>query len=457
MAVDTSIGWTRSTFNAVIGCAKVGPGCENCFAWVNNVRFHKETNWGAGAPRKLQSDDYWRQPLNWNRKAAKTGEFWPVFCASHADVFDNEWPEGVRDRLWKLIEATPHLTWQLVTKRIGNVMKMIPDPGWFARNQHVWLIATIVNQEEADRDLPKLLEVPGCRVWGVSYEPALGPVDWAPWLRHNPPYETDGIAGGLRPSVSAERRDRSAPGRVHMEDREAAGKSLEQHDHDDALPAAPDRHVGAAGLPRGQGDALPQAGCLPSAPPSVAALQRPHPGRLDDQPQERTPLGQPTRESGVGDLLGANTALDARPRNGAVLEAERRIEPDGEIDRARRRGDSAAARGRREVSSDSRSIRRDDPGSVEDRSRREVGLDWIIGGFESRQFGKCRDGHIEWLYDLIDQCDASDCVAFIKQLGHQPMLGGQPYPATGKGTDPAEWPEQLRVQAFPFGLRMATV
>jgi protein gp37 len=42
---------------------------------------------------------------------------------------------------------------------------------------NVWLGATIVNQEEADRDVPKLLATPA-RVRFVSYEPALGPVDW---------------------------------------------------------------------------------------------------------------------------------------------------------------------------------------------------------------------------------------------------------------------------------------
>ena len=48
------------------------------------------------------------------------------------------------------------------------------------RLPNVRLLITVVNQEEADRDIPKLLAIP-CKN-GISYEPAIGPVDWWPWL-----------------------------------------------------------------------------------------------------------------------------------------------------------------------------------------------------------------------------------------------------------------------------------
>jgi protein gp37 len=72
----------------------------------------------------------------------------------------------------------------LLTKRIGNAKSMIAqavgcpiDMMDVLRPLHnVWLGATIVNQEEADRDIPKLLAVPA-RVRFLSMEPLLGPVD----------------------------------------------------------------------------------------------------------------------------------------------------------------------------------------------------------------------------------------------------------------------------------------
>ena len=74
----------------------------------------------------------------------------------------------------------------LLTKRIGNATEML-DVAFravhaqrerWAENvpSNVWIGATVVNQDEADRDIPKLLDVPA-RVRFLSMEPLLGPVD----------------------------------------------------------------------------------------------------------------------------------------------------------------------------------------------------------------------------------------------------------------------------------------
>lgn len=179
MGTTTDIAWTDSTFNPWVGCTKVGPGCDGCYAEVMDARFKLggTTHWGPGVQRYRTQ---WRTPGKWNADAARNGKRHLVFCSSMSDVFDNEVPPQWRADLFLLIRSTPALTWQLVTKRIGNVPKMLPDD-WGHGYPNVWLIATIVNQEEADRDMSKLLRVPA-RIHGVSYEPALGPVDWAPWL-----------------------------------------------------------------------------------------------------------------------------------------------------------------------------------------------------------------------------------------------------------------------------------
>lgn len=174
MVVNSKIEWTDHTFNPWIGCTKVSPGCDHCYAEAWAARFGTAT-WGPGQPRKLTSEANWAQPLKWDQQAAAEGRRYRVFCASLADVFDNEVPDVWLMRLWQLIFATPNLDWLLLSKRIGNAARMLP-PGWGNGYPNVWLGASIVNQAEADRDIPKLAAIPA-RVRFLSMEPLLGPVD----------------------------------------------------------------------------------------------------------------------------------------------------------------------------------------------------------------------------------------------------------------------------------------
>lgn len=193
---ETTIEWTRGphgeqgyTFNPWTGCTKVGPGCDHCYAegWAKRSGI---VQWGPSAERRRTSEANWRNPLKWNAEAKRLGIRYRVFCASLADVFDNEVPDEWRADLFDLIARTPNLDWLLVTKRIGNVERMVMDAlrTMFVRtNQepttwpwaNVWLGITVVNQAEADRDIPKLLATPAA-VRFLSAEPLLGPVN----LRH---------------------------------------------------------------------------------------------------------------------------------------------------------------------------------------------------------------------------------------------------------------------------------
>lgn len=234
MAKKSKIQWTDATFNPWMGCTKVSPACDHCYAAVSTPARTRGIEWGAGKPRARTTALYWDQPRRWNatpfyecsscgwRGEAKEGyveshadfavcscpECTPaqrdhvlrlarrrVFCASLADVFDNEVPVAWRADLLMLIRATPNLDWQLLTKRIGNVHRLLQEAcdllqadgrldGWDWLNDwinasppaNVWLGATIANQEEADRDVVKLLAMPA-RVHFLSMEPLLGPVD----------------------------------------------------------------------------------------------------------------------------------------------------------------------------------------------------------------------------------------------------------------------------------------
>jgi protein gp37 len=181
MADNTSIEWCDHTFNPWEGCQKVSPGCDHCYAETRNARFNgTAVNWGPGAPRRRTSEANWKKPLKWNREAqaffAAHGRRQRVFCASLADVFDNAVDPQWRRDLFNLILQTPHLDWLLLTKRIGNVSGVIRDQLLHPLPPNVWMGITVVNQEEADRDIPKLLAI-DASVRFLSMEPLLGHID----------------------------------------------------------------------------------------------------------------------------------------------------------------------------------------------------------------------------------------------------------------------------------------
>lgn len=233
MSERTAIEWADSTFNPWIGCTRVSPACDHCYAEAQMATRMGRVEWGAGKPRSRTSAAYWRQPVQWNARADTFRECgacgWRgdiiiraepvpmpcprcgavdhrparrrVFCASLADVFDNEVEVSWLADLLSLIHRTPDLDWLLLSKRIGNWRARIyaavdlfehrmvvsgrgDNHGYaMARNwlageapANVWIGATICNQAEADRDIPKLLAVPAAKRF-LSIEPMLSEID----------------------------------------------------------------------------------------------------------------------------------------------------------------------------------------------------------------------------------------------------------------------------------------
>lgn len=187
MGENTKISWTNSSWNPWIGCAKVSPGCDHCYAETLNHRWGND-NWGKGKPRRVTSDANWKLPLRWDKEASRLGRQDMVFCASLADVMDDEAPAGQRERLWQLIDATPNLLWQLLTKRPQRYQKYLPADGF--AHDNVILGSSAENQHFYDVRLPYLyagqqdLECRNALHRGrtsavktfISYEPALGPL-----------------------------------------------------------------------------------------------------------------------------------------------------------------------------------------------------------------------------------------------------------------------------------------
>ena len=189
MAATTKISWADGTVNFWIGCTKVSDACEDCYAVP--IAADMGVDWGDDAPRHRTSEQIWRNPLRWNAMhdhgqthMIERGKSVPVplwtFGNSLSDFFDNKAPPEWREEAWtKVVRPTPLLRWIFLTKRIPNVLKMLPADWNDGRNyRHVGIVASVGHQEEFDRDVPRLvaLKSHGVRWVGLSIEPQLGPI-----------------------------------------------------------------------------------------------------------------------------------------------------------------------------------------------------------------------------------------------------------------------------------------
>ena len=141
MSDHTNIEWADHTFNPWVGCTKVGPPCDHCYAESWAKRAGRPELW-KGERRRTTATN-WHQLPKWNRAAAADGVRRRVF-PSLCDPFDNQVPARWRHDFWHVIEQTPNLDWLLLTKRPGNIAKMLPDPEtgvkpWGSGWPNVWL------------------------------------------------------------------------------------------------------------------------------------------------------------------------------------------------------------------------------------------------------------------------------------------------------------------------------
>ena len=183
MGAASKIEWTDSTFNPWLGCTKIArpkgapSACDFCYAekWAKRSG---QVKWG-NFPRRRTTPEYWRNPIAWNDQAqffqSRHGRRQRVFCASLADVFDNQIDPTWRSDLFKLIRDCDQLDWQLLTKRPQNIKRMLPCD-WWDGYSNVWLGTTAEDASAYRERVPHLLEVPAA-IHFVSYEPAIGALD----------------------------------------------------------------------------------------------------------------------------------------------------------------------------------------------------------------------------------------------------------------------------------------
>jgi protein gp37 len=166
----------------VTGCTKVSQGCKHCYA----ERFAKRLGYDFSRvelhPERLEIPLRWKKPRR-------------VFVNSMSDLFHEKVPDEFTDLIFRIMVSANQHIFMILTKRADRMCEYAQKVGrmhWNTR-KHIWLGVSVEDQATADERIPWLLKTPAA-VRFVSYEPALGPVDfhlmdfagdqWGDWRRN---------------------------------------------------------------------------------------------------------------------------------------------------------------------------------------------------------------------------------------------------------------------------------
>jgi protein gp37 len=194
MTDRSAIEWTQATWNPVTGCDRISPGCDRCYALTLAARLK------AMGQAKYQTDgrpptsgpgfgvaihpEVLAEPLRWRRPRL-------VFANSMSDLFHARVPEAFIAKVFAVMAAADHHTYQVLTKRPARMARLLTADAFpelvfqLAAQRHgisaltwplpnVWLGVSI----ELDRYCWRadgLRQVPGA-VRFLSCEPLLGPL-----------------------------------------------------------------------------------------------------------------------------------------------------------------------------------------------------------------------------------------------------------------------------------------
>lgn len=160
MGENSTIQWTDKTWNPWHGCTKVSDGCKFCYMYRDKERY------GQDPKTVLRSKTTFNAPLKWTDPAM-------VFTCSWSDWFITDADEW-RPEAWDIIRKTPHLTYQILTKRPENIKERLPAD-WGKGYPNVWLGVSVENQKAAEDRIFELLSIRAA-VRFLSVEPLLGPI-----------------------------------------------------------------------------------------------------------------------------------------------------------------------------------------------------------------------------------------------------------------------------------------
>ena len=203
----TKIEWTERVWNPVRGCSVHSRGCTNCYAMKQAHRFAGSGGKYEGLTRMSNGGPVWTgevrtvpemldAPLHW-RKPQR------VFVNSMSDLFHEDVPDSFIDQVFAVMALCPQHTFQVLTKRPERMRRYATDAHRAKRGivhnsgvkqfgrvvtdeilaaidsgfPNVWLGVSVEDQATADDRIPLLLETPAAIRW-ISYEPALGPIDF---------------------------------------------------------------------------------------------------------------------------------------------------------------------------------------------------------------------------------------------------------------------------------------
>ncbi len=185
--MSTKINWTDESWNIIIGCEKISPGCKNCYAekmayrlaWMERLKLHKFKD--LNYPNVIDfvtkkwngkthfAESQLEKPLKWKKPRM-------IFVCSMGDLFHESVPFEWIDKVFEVIEKCPQHTFQVLTKRPEIMYKYMVRYGIGAMPDNIWLGVTAENQEQANKRIPILLQIPA-KVRFVSIEPMLDVID----------------------------------------------------------------------------------------------------------------------------------------------------------------------------------------------------------------------------------------------------------------------------------------
>jgi len=166
MAINSSIEWTKSTWNPVTGCTKISPGCKNCYA----ERIAKRL-FAMGQPNyvngfKLTVHEHaLKLPLKWKKPQT-------IFVNSMSDLFHKDVPEEFILKVFNVMNCSPWHTFQILTKRAERLAKVSNKLVW---GKNIWMGVSVENADHTYR-IDNLRKTKA-KVKFISFEPLIDKIE----------------------------------------------------------------------------------------------------------------------------------------------------------------------------------------------------------------------------------------------------------------------------------------
>ena len=171
----TKIEWATKVWNPITGCTKISEGCRNCYAFRMSKRLAGRYGYPKDNPFAVTfHPERLNEPLHW-KKPQK------IFVCSMGDLFHKDVLRSYIGLIWRTMQKASQHTFLVLTKRADRIAELLKNTSVFPTLPNVWLIVSVEDQKTADERIPLLLQTPAAKR-GVSYEPALGPVDFSEYL-----------------------------------------------------------------------------------------------------------------------------------------------------------------------------------------------------------------------------------------------------------------------------------